>query len=114
MYFSFFPLFRLEIGELQYAYTMMFVIDEINNSTELLPDVTLGYRIFDSCPSIPMSIRSSMNLMNPCVNREELCNNLSNVYAVIGDTTSTSTIGIARILGPFNIPVVSGKGIHAF
>uniref|UniRef100_A0A3Q2QVU5 Olfactory receptor C family, j1 n=1 Tax=Fundulus heteroclitus TaxID=8078 RepID=A0A3Q2QVU5_FUNHE len=97
----------LEIGELQYAHTMMFVIDEINNSTELLPDVTLGYRIFDSCPSIPLSIRSSLNLMNPYRNKEGLCNNFSNVYAVIGDTTSTSTIGIARTLGPFNIPVIS-------
>ncbi|KAM4742872.1 extracellular calcium-sensing receptor-like [Anableps anableps] len=97
----------LEIGELQYAYTMMFVIDEINNSTELLPDVTLGYRIFDSCPSVPLSIRSSLNLMNPYEKSEGLCNNLSNVYAVIGDTTSTSTIGIARTLGPFNIPVIS-------
>lgn len=91
---------------------MMFVIDEINNSTELLPDVTLGYRIFDSCPSIPLSIRSSLNLMNPHEDSEGLCSNLSNVYAVIGDTTSTSTIGIARTLGPFSIPVVSG--IHAF
>ncbi|XP_032446471.1 extracellular calcium-sensing receptor-like isoform X4 [Xiphophorus hellerii] len=97
----------LEIGELQYAYTMMFVIDEINNSTELLPDVTLGYRIFDSCPSIPLSIRSSLNLMNPHEDSEGLCSNLSNVYAVIGDTTSTSTIGIARTLGPFSIPVIS-------
>ncbi|XP_043975226.1 extracellular calcium-sensing receptor-like [Gambusia affinis] len=97
----------LEIGELQYAYTMMFVIDEINNSTELLPDVTLGYRIFDSCPSIPLSIRSSLNLMNPYKDREGLCSNLSNVYAVIGDTTSTSTIGIARTLGLFSIPVIS-------
>lgn len=109
---SFCIFYRLEIGELQYAYTMMFVIDEINNSTELLPDVTLGYRIFDSCPSIPLSIRSSLNLMNPYEDREGLCSNLSNVHAVIGDTTSTSTIGIARTLGLFSIPVVSG--IHAF
>uniref|UniRef100_A0A3P9PD21 Olfactory receptor C family, j1 n=1 Tax=Poecilia reticulata TaxID=8081 RepID=A0A3P9PD21_POERE len=97
----------LEIGELQFAYTMMFAIDEINNSTELLPDVSLGYRIFDSCPSIPLSIRSSLNLMNPYEDREGLCSNLSSMYAVIGDTTSTSTIGIARTLGPFSVPVIS-------
>ncbi|XP_023258210.1 extracellular calcium-sensing receptor-like [Seriola lalandi dorsalis] len=54
----------LDPGELQYAYTMMFAIEEINNSSELLPGVTLGYRIFDSCPSIPLSIRASLNLMN--------------------------------------------------
>uniref|UniRef100_A0A3Q2CJ22 Olfactory receptor C family, j1 n=1 Tax=Cyprinodon variegatus TaxID=28743 RepID=A0A3Q2CJ22_CYPVA len=97
----------LEMGELQYAHTMMFVIDEINNSTELLPDVKLGYRIFDSCPSVPLSIRSSLNLMNLYENKKKTCMSFSSVCAVIGDTTSTSTIGIARTLGPFNIPLIS-------
>uniref|UniRef100_A0A4W6BZD7 Olfactory receptor C family, j1 n=2 Tax=Lates calcarifer TaxID=8187 RepID=A0A4W6BZD7_LATCA len=97
----------LDPGELQYAYTMMFAIEEINNSSELLPGVTLGYRIFDSCPSIPLSIRASLNLMNRYEHEEGSCNKLSNVHAVIGETTSTSTIGIARTMGPFHIPVIS-------
>uniref|UniRef100_A0A8P4KEI7 Olfactory receptor C family, j1 n=1 Tax=Dicentrarchus labrax TaxID=13489 RepID=A0A8P4KEI7_DICLA len=97
----------LDPGELQYAYTMMFAIKEINNSSELLPGVTLGYRIFDSCPSIPLSIRASLNLMNRYESGEDSCNKLSNVHAVIGETTSTSTIGIARTMGPFHIPVIS-------
>ncbi|XP_070761880.1 extracellular calcium-sensing receptor-like [Enoplosus armatus] len=97
----------LDPGELQYAYTMMFAIQEINNSSELLPGVTLGYRIFDSCPSIPLSIRASLNLMNRYESGEDSCNKLSNVHAVIGETTSTSTIGIARTVGPFHIPVIS-------
>ncbi|XP_049431924.1 extracellular calcium-sensing receptor-like [Epinephelus fuscoguttatus] len=97
----------LDPGELQYAYTMIFAIGEINNSSELLPGVTLGYRIFDSCPSIPLSIRASLNLMNRYESGEDSCNKLSNVHAVIGETTSTSTIGIARTMGPFHIPVIS-------
>uniref|UniRef100_A0A8C6T6Q1 Olfactory receptor C family, j1 n=1 Tax=Neogobius melanostomus TaxID=47308 RepID=A0A8C6T6Q1_9GOBI len=100
--------FRLDPGELQYAYTMMFAIEEINNSTELLPDVTLGYRIFDSCPSIPLSVRASLNLMNRFESAgDQSCERLSTVHAVIGETTSTSTIGIARTMGPFHIPVIS-------
>lgn len=98
---------RLDPGELQYAFTMIFAIGEINNSSDLLPGVTLGYRIFDSCPSVPLSIRASLNLMNRYESGEESCSKHSNVHAVIGETTSTSTIGIARIMGPFNIPVVS-------
>lgn len=104
---------RLDPGELQYAYTMMFAIEEINNSSGLLPGVTLGYRIFDSCPSIPLSIRASLNLMNRYESGAGSCNKLSNVHAVIGETTSTSTIGIARTMGPFHIPVVSVGGMHA-
>ncbi|XP_026233218.1 extracellular calcium-sensing receptor-like [Anabas testudineus] len=86
---------------------MMFAIEEINNSSELLPGVTLGYRIFDSCPSVPLSIRASLNLMNRYEIGDDSCNKLSNVHAVIGETTSTSTISIARIMGPFHIPVIS-------
>ncbi|XP_054454446.1 extracellular calcium-sensing receptor-like [Anoplopoma fimbria] len=86
---------------------MIFAIEEINNSSDLLPGVTLGYRIFDSCPSIPLSIRASLNLMNRYESGEGSCSKLSNVHAVIGETTSTSTIGIARTMGPFNIPVIS-------
>nr|XP_046244542.1 extracellular calcium-sensing receptor-like [Scatophagus argus] len=97
----------LDPGELQYAYTVMFAIMEINNSSELLPGVTLGYRIFDSCPSIPLAIRSSLNLMNRYESGGDSCSKLSNVHAVIGETTSTSTIGIARTMGPFHIPVIS-------
>ncbi|KAK2847343.1 hypothetical protein Q5P01_010342 [Channa striata] len=97
----------LDPGELQYAYTMMFAINEINNSSKLLQGVTLGYRIFDSCPSIPLSIRASLNLINRYESDEDTCNKLSNVHAVIGETTSTSTIGIARTMGPFHIPVIS-------
>uniref|UniRef100_A0A3Q1FMN5 Olfactory receptor C family, j1 n=1 Tax=Acanthochromis polyacanthus TaxID=80966 RepID=A0A3Q1FMN5_9TELE len=95
------------VNPLQYAFTMMFAIEEINNSSELLPGVTLGYRIFDSCPSIPLSIRASLNLMNRYESEASNCTKLSNVHAVIGETTSTSTIGIARTMGPFHIPVIS-------
>lgn len=97
---------------MQYAYTMMFAIKEINNSSDLLPGVTLGYRIFDSCPTIPLSIRASLNLINRYESSEYSCDKLSNVHAVIGETTSTSTIGIARTVRPFLIPVVSVGCIH--
>ncbi|XP_071783745.2 extracellular calcium-sensing receptor-like [Centroberyx gerrardi] len=97
----------LDPGELQYAYTMMFAIEEINNNSDLLPGVTLGYRIFDSCPSIPLSVRASLHLMNRYENGEGSCDKSSTVHAVIGETTSTSTIGIARTMGPFHIPVIS-------
>ncbi|XP_034147867.1 extracellular calcium-sensing receptor-like [Esox lucius] len=97
----------LDPGELQYAQTMIFAIEEINNSSELLPELSLGYRIFESCPSIPLSVRASLALMNGYEEGSQRCSKTSAVHAVIGDTTSTSTIGIARTMGPFHIPVIS-------
>ncbi|KAL0973515.1 hypothetical protein UPYG_G00205120 [Umbra pygmaea] len=94
----------LDPGELQYAQTMIFAIEEINNSSYLLPNLSLGYRIYDSCPSIPVSVRASLALINEYEERPQSC---TKIAAVIGDTTSTSTIGIARTMGPFHIPVIS-------
>ncbi|KAL0973513.1 hypothetical protein UPYG_G00205100 [Umbra pygmaea] len=96
----------LDPGELQYAQTMIFAIEEINNSSYLLPNLSLGYRIYDSCPSIPVSVRASLALMNE-YEKSQSCTKTATVQAVIGDTTSTSTIGIARTMGPFHIPVIS-------
>ncbi|XP_065138717.1 olfactory receptor CJ1 [Paramisgurnus dabryanus] len=99
--------YGLDPGELQYAMTMIFAIEEINNSTHLLPGFTLGYRIYGSCPSIPLSVRASLALMNGQTESEKSCKSPATVQAVIGDTTSTSTIDIARTMGPFKIPVLS-------
>ncbi|XP_076137584.1 olfactory receptor CJ1 [Alosa pseudoharengus] len=85
--------------------TMIFAIEEINNSTELLPGFTLGYKIFGSCPSVPLSVGASLAMMNGPVS--ESCVTPNTVHAVIGETTSTATIGIARTMGPFHIPVLS-------
>lgn len=110
---SFIPtcVFRLDPGELQYAMTMIFAIEEINNSTDILRDLTLGYRIYGSCTSIPLYVKASLLLMNRPGGERENCTKVSTVHAVIGETTSTATIGIAKTMGPFHIPVVSKRGI---
>ncbi|XP_046720789.1 extracellular calcium-sensing receptor [Silurus meridionalis] len=99
--------YGIDPGELQYAMTMIFAIEEINNSTDLLRDLTLGYRIYGSCPSIPLSVKASLLLMNRPGVEEDNCTKSSMVHAVIGETTSTATIGIAKTMGPFYIPVIS-------
>ncbi|XP_062861029.1 extracellular calcium-sensing receptor [Trichomycterus rosablanca] len=99
--------FGIDPGELQYAMTMMFAIEEINNRTDILPDFTLGYRIYGSCPSIPLSVKASLILMNGPGENQNNCTRSPTVHAVIGETTSTATIGIAKTVGPFYIPVLS-------
>ncbi len=79
--------------------TMIFAIEEINNSTDILPGFVLGYRVYGSCPSIPLSVGASLALMNGQMEAEDSCVSPSTVQAVIGETTSE--------LYPFKIPVVS-------
>ena len=87
---------------------MIFAIEEINNSSSLLPNISVGYKIFDSCGSTLTSTRAVMGLMNG----EERtlgksCSSQSSVQAIIGASESSSTIVMLQMSGVFQIPVVN-------
>lgn len=91
--------------------TMIFAIEEINRDAELLPNVTLGYRIYDSCSTPHQSLKAAIDLMGSEKRSQfegELqsdgCN--GNMPAVIGDGGSTQSLAVARFLGVFHVPQV--------
>ncbi|XP_064158785.1 extracellular calcium-sensing receptor-like [Anguilla rostrata] len=100
---------RVNFREYRLAQTMIFTIEEINNRTDLLPGVSLGYKIYDPCASSPMSIRSAMALMNGYEKTltSTSCSTPAAVQAIIGESGSTTTIAIAATVGLFHIPVIS-------
>ncbi|KAM3874678.1 extracellular calcium-sensing receptor-like [Diretmus argenteus] len=98
----------LNLREFRFAQTMIFAIEEINRSDFLLPNVSIGYRIYDNCGSTLSSIRAAMALMNGEEwTEEETCSGQSAVHAIIGESESSSTIVLSRTTGPFKIPVIS-------
>uniref|UniRef100_A0A8C1VS78 Olfactory receptor C family, h1 n=1 Tax=Cyprinus carpio TaxID=7962 RepID=A0A8C1VS78_CYPCA len=89
-------------------FTMIFAIEEINSKASLLPNISIGYQIFDSCGSTLASMRSSMALMNGQeLTAEHICSGKTAVKAIIGESESSSTIVLSRATGPFRIPVIS-------
>lgn len=44
--------------------TMVFAVEEINRNSSLLPGVTLGYRILDSCDNVHTSLRALLSLLS--------------------------------------------------
>lgn len=53
----------LELVPLQYIHAAVFAVEEINNSTMLLPGVKLGYHIFDSCGRPPWALQAALSLV---------------------------------------------------
>lgn len=91
---------------------MIFAIEEINRNGKLLPNVTLGYKIYDSCSTPHQALKAVMELMgtenNPGVNNkthhEDTCH--ESIPAVVGDGGSTQSVTVAHFLGVFQVPQV--------
>ncbi|XP_037395783.1 vomeronasal type-2 receptor 1-like [Pygocentrus nattereri] len=102
----------MDFRELRIARAMEFTTHEINNRTDLLPGITLGYQIRDSCAAVQMSIKATFQLANgveSVFNDTDSCSKSASaaVPAVIGESGSTPSVSMARLLGLFGIPQVS-------
>ncbi|XP_024149093.1 taste receptor type 1 member 1-like [Oryzias melastigma] len=88
---------------------MRFSVEEINNSTVLLPNISLGYQMFDHCSDIHsfpglfklLSVKDSIRPL------EEGSMRLPNVIGVVGPFTSTHALTVAPIFMSNLFPMVS-------
>lgn len=103
----YFLYFRINLREFRFAQTMIFAIEEINNSSFLLPNISIGYKIFDTCGLTLPSTRAMMGLINGKTNASDQgCSRRTSVHAIIGASESSSTIVMLQISGIFHIPMV--------
>ena len=103
-------IYSMDSRELRFSRTMVFAVEEINNSSDLLPGITLGYQVHDSCASVPMAVKVAFQLANgldPMFDTGEQCSGSTTVTAIVGESGSTPTISMLRITGPFGIPQVN-------
>ncbi|XP_042348442.1 taste receptor type 1 member 1-like [Plectropomus leopardus] len=89
---------------------MRFSVEEINNSTNLLPNMSLGYEIFDHCsdtqnfPGI-LKLLSVNGLIQPLGKPHKF--NVSKVIALVGPLTSTQSMTVAPLFMMNLIPMIS-------
>ncbi|NXD65705.1 TS1R3 protein, partial [Eolophus roseicapillus] len=103
---------RLYVDGLLWALGMKFAIDEINNSTSLLPGVKLGYDMYDTCFEPAVTLQPSLLFLtqNGTTGIGVLCNYSEyqpRVTAVIGPHKSDLCLLTAKLFSFFWIPQVS-------
>ncbi|XP_039605561.1 vomeronasal type-2 receptor 26-like [Polypterus senegalus] len=100
----------------RWLHAMMYAIEEINASPTLLPNITLGYSIYDSCDIIPRGIEGVLWMVSGTdeVVLNYRCYAQAPLAAVIGDSASSVSIPMTNILGIYNYPQILHymKNVH--
>ncbi|XP_072000341.1 vomeronasal type-2 receptor 26-like [Engystomops pustulosus] len=100
----------ISFGYIRHMLTFMFAIEEINNRTDLLPNLTLGYHIYDTCAKEYKTLQGVMNLLS---NTEEpipnySCHNRSTVVGFVGHLEASSSLTSASLTGVYHLPQIPG------
>uniref|UniRef100_A0A6Q2XU39 G-protein coupled receptors family 3 profile domain-containing protein n=1 Tax=Esox lucius TaxID=8010 RepID=A0A6Q2XU39_ESOLU len=97
---------------------MLFAIDRINNNDTLLPNITLGARILDTCSRDTHALEQSLTFVQALIEKDgtdvkclgggaPIITKPERVVGVIGASSSSVSIMVANILRLFKIPQVS-------
>ncbi|XP_069823892.1 vomeronasal type-2 receptor 1-like [Dendropsophus ebraccatus] len=89
--------------------TFLFTVDQINKDPTLLPNLTLGYHIFDSCAHPGKAIRNVLQILSGpgATVPNYSCRKNWRLAGFIGDQSTSTTLPIIKFLTIFKYPVIS-------
>ncbi|XP_033024391.1 vomeronasal type-2 receptor 26-like [Lacerta agilis] len=93
----------------QQVLALVFAVKEINENPRILPNVTLGFHIYDSYFNEKMTYQSTLNLLFKVkrVVPNYRCDTPNNIIGVIGGLGSETSLYMATILSIYKIPQLS-------
>ncbi|XP_033024066.1 vomeronasal type-2 receptor 26-like [Lacerta agilis] len=93
----------------QHILALVFAVDEINKNPRILPNVSLGFHIYDSYYDSKMAYRTTLDLLFKSHHfvPNYRCGIQKNVIGVIGGLGSDTSWSMANVLGLFKIPQIS-------
>ncbi|XP_060112536.1 vomeronasal type-2 receptor 26-like [Heteronotia binoei] len=95
----------------QHLLALVFAIQEINENPKILPNVTLGFHIYDSYNEFKMTYRTTVDLLFHYHRffPNYKCDIQKNTIAVIGGLSADVSFRISDILGLYKIPQIRNK-----
>ncbi|XP_061447391.1 vomeronasal type-2 receptor 26-like [Rhineura floridana] len=93
----------------QHILAMVFAIHEINNNPNILPNITLGFYIYDNYYDARMTYRTTLDLLfkSHQFYPNYKCGSKTHLMGVIGGLSSDTSSQMADVLGLYKIPQFS-------
>lgn len=104
---------------------MLFALDRINNDNELLPNITLGARILDTCSRDTHALEQSLTFVQALIEKDStdvkclsggppIITKPERVVGVIGASASSVSIMVANILRLFKVSPSPSRDFFKF
>ncbi|XP_066486700.1 vomeronasal type-2 receptor 26-like [Tiliqua scincoides] len=90
----------------QHILSLVYAVKVINENTKILPNVTLGFHIYENYYNARMTYQNTFNIVSRHTKTvpNYKCDNEKNVIAVIGGLDSETSLHMATVLGIYKMP----------
>ncbi|XP_034278647.2 vomeronasal type-2 receptor 26-like [Pantherophis guttatus] len=90
----------------QHVLSLIFAVKQINENPKILPNISIGFHIYDSYNNAKMSYQNTLKLLS--AQRKTIpnynCKKETNLIAVIGGLDAKVSLHMATVLGIYKIP----------
>ena len=105
------------IGNLKRVESMVYAIKRVNNNPDLLPNITIGFEIRDTCSNVAVALGESLNFVSSpssdnsgqsCCGADSCSTNKTGItVGVVGTSRSSSSRQAAIVFGLYHLPQIS-------
>ena len=81
---------------------MIYAIDQVNNNSNVLPGITLGFKILDYCSKDVIALEKASYFLSSCSTSKP-----PPIVGVVGPYSSSVALQVSNLLGLFQVPHIS-------